>query len=75
MTVSVTISVNGNYKLPVKYTQGTRQVEQVISGRGYVGPHVEHIPFYHGPDIMTLELGPEEQDHGEPETEIKTDSE
>lgn len=65
MTISVQISVNGNYKCPATYKQGDREVSQVISGRGSDGPNVVHIPFYHGPDAMTLVLGPEEQDNGE----------
>ena len=68
MTISVSISVNGNYKVPVTYKQGDREHSQVISGRGHTGPNVVHIPFYHGPDAMTLELGPEVQDNGEAET-------
>ena len=65
MTISVSISVNGNYKCPVNYKQGDREVSQVISGRGLDQPNVLHIPFYHGPDAMTLSVGPEEQDNGE----------
>ena len=65
MTVSVSVSVNGNYKLPVSYKQGDREVSEVISGRGSEGPKVVHIPFYHGPEVMTVTVGPEEQDLGE----------
>lgn len=68
MTISVSISVNGNYKCPISYKQGDREVSQVVSGRGLQGPNVVHIPFYHGPDVMTLQVGPEEQDNGETET-------
>lgn len=64
MTVSVQISVNGNYKLPVRYKQGDREVELTVSGRDSDGPRVESIPFFHGADIMTLELGPESPDNG-----------
>lgn len=64
MTVSVKVSVNGNYKLPVKYKQGDREVSDTISGRGHPGPKEVSIPFYHGSDVMTLEIGPEERDDG-----------
>jgi hypothetical protein len=65
MTVSVQISVNGNYKLPVTYKQGDREENFTISGRGHNGPNVRHIPFYHSADVMTLQLGPESPDNGE----------
>jgi len=65
MTISVTVSVNGNYKCPVSYKQGDREQSEVISGRGNDGPKVLNIPFYHGPDAMTLRVGPEEQDNGD----------
>lgn len=64
MTVSIKISVNGNYKLPVAYKQGDREVSVVISGRGYEGPNVQDIHFRHGADAMTLTVGPEEPDNG-----------
>lgn len=64
MTVSVTVSVNGNYKLPIRYKQGERAHEEVLSGRDSNGPRILTIPFWHGPDAMTLELGPEEPDNG-----------
>lgn len=67
MTVSVQVSVNGSYKLPIKYRQGDRVVEKTISGRGLDHPFVELIHFSHGADVMTLEIGPESQDLGEPE--------
>ncbi|MDH7973696.1 hypothetical protein QH494_16005 [Sphingomonas sp. AR_OL41] len=65
MTVSVQISVNGNYKLPVIIKQGERDETMVISGRGHDGPNVQQIYFSHGPDVLTLAMGPEEQDLGE----------
>jgi len=67
MTISVSVSVNGNYKCPVSYKQGEREVTEVVSGRGSQGPKVLSIPFYHGPDIMTLSVGPETADNGEQE--------
>jgi hypothetical protein len=66
MTVSVQVSVNGDYKVPVTYKQGDRENTTVVSGRGHVGPNVHYINFYHGPDAMTLSIGPEERDTGEP---------
>jgi hypothetical protein len=68
MTVSVQISVNGNYKLPISYKQGEREESLTVSGRGHAGPNVQHIPFYHGADVMTLQLGPETPDNGEEES-------
>jgi hypothetical protein len=65
MTISVRISVNGNYKCPVSYRQGDREESFTLSGRNSTGPVERHIPFYHGPDAMTLSVGPEEQDNGE----------
>lgn len=67
MTISVRISVNGNYKCPVSYKQGDREVSQVVSGFGRDTPNELHIPFYHGPDVLTLSVGPEEPDNGEGE--------
>lgn len=69
MTISITVSVNGNYKVPVKvqYEDGQESTE-VISGRGHPGPFVKHVPHYHGPSkVTTVTVGPEEQDNGEPE--------
>jgi len=65
MTISVTVSVNGNYKCPVSYEQGDREENHVVSGFGRDTPNVLSIPFYHGPDLLTLSVGPEEQDNGE----------
>jgi hypothetical protein len=64
MTVSIKISVNGNYKLPISYKQGEVEKSLVISGRGKQGPHEEQIPFAHGADALTLVVGPEERDAG-----------
>ena len=69
MTVSVQFSVNGNYKVPVSYKQGDREENHVVSGYGLDHPNVLYIPFYHGPDVMTLSVGPEEPDNGETETD------
>lgn len=64
MTISIQISVNGNYKLPVSYQQGDRVESHVISGFGMDGPNVHYVNFSHGPDAMTLAIGPEEPDNG-----------
>lgn len=69
MTITVTVSVNGNYKAPVSYKQGDREFSQVVSGFGRDTPHAISIPFAHGPDALTLKVGPESQDNGEPEAE------
>jgi hypothetical protein len=65
MTINVKVSVNGNYKCPVTCKQGDREETQIISGRGHDGPKEISFPFYHGPDVMTLSVGPEEEDKGE----------
>lgn len=65
MTVSVTISVNGNYKLPYTYKQGNNSEAGTISEFGLDHPCLKTIPFTHGADLLTLSVGPEEQDNGE----------
>jgi hypothetical protein len=65
MTISVTVSCNGSYKCPVSYKQGEREESFTLSGRDKDGPDTRNIPFYHSADVMTLSVGPEEQDNGE----------
>lgn len=71
MTISISVSVNGNYKVPVQVQYGDGEpTTEVISGRGSSGPFVKNIPYYHGSNpsnIVTVVVGPEEQDNGEPE--------
>lgn len=62
MTTKVTVSVNGNYKIPVK--QG--DVVTVVSGRDNDGPKVVDFWPTHG-DGAVFVIGPEEQDNGETE--------
>ncbi|SFG08347.1 hypothetical protein SAMN05518801_10730 [Novosphingobium sp. CF614] len=64
MTISVRISVNGNYKCPISYKQGDREENHVVSGYGRDTPNELYIHFFHGPDVMTLSVGPEEPDNG-----------
>lgn len=64
MTISIKISVKGNYKCPVYYKQGTQEFSQVVSGHGHDGPKEVYIPFAHGPDVMSLHIGPEEPGNG-----------
>lgn len=66
MTISISVSVNGNYKVPVTTKYGDSEpTTEVISGRGHEGPFVKHIPYYHGPDnVVVVTVGPEEQDNG-----------
>jgi hypothetical protein len=63
MTVSIKVSVNGNYKLPVSWKQGGNESAQIISGRGHEGPKELYVHFTHGADAMTLVVGPEEPDN------------
>ena len=68
MTISIQVSVNGNYKVPVTTKYGENEATtEVISGRGLEGPNVKYIPYYHGSNpsnIVTVSVGPEEQDNG-----------
>lgn len=66
MTISVKVSVNGNYKVPVTVAQGERQETIWISGYGHNGPNEVNINYSHNGDAMTLNIGPEEQDYGAP---------
>jgi hypothetical protein len=51
---------------PVSYKQGDNQERfRVLSGRGKDGPDEWIIPFSHGPNAMTLSVGPEKPDNGE----------
>ena len=67
MTISIQVSVNGNYKVPVTVTnQDGSETTEVISGRGHEGPFVKHINYYHGSNEgVTVFVGKEEQDNGE----------
>jgi hypothetical protein len=60
MTTNITVSVNGNYKIPVK--QG--ETVTWVSGRDSDGPNaVNFSPHDHG-DGTVFVIGPEEQDSG-----------
>jgi len=66
MTISIQVSVNGNYKVPVTVKRGSAEpTTEVVSGRGHEGPKVLHIPYYHGSygDVVVT-VGQEEQDNG-----------
>lgn len=67
MTISIQVSVNGNYKVPVTVKRGAEEsTTEVISGRGHEGPKVMHIPYYHGnaDGDLVVTVGKEEQDNG-----------
>lgn len=68
MTISISVSVNGNYKVPVTTKYGDNEpTTEVISGRGHTGPFVKSIHYYHGSNpsnVVTVSVGPEEQDTG-----------
>lgn len=60
MTTKVSVSVNGNYKIPVK----KGDIITWVSGRGSEGPKVvDFYPDHHG-DGSTFLIGPEEPDNG-----------
>jgi len=59
MTTKITVSVNGNYKIPVKVGETVTWV----SGKGHEGPKiVDFFPHNHG-DGTVVTIGPEEQDN------------
>lgn len=64
MTISIQVSVNGNYKAPVKITREDGSEENhVVSGFGLDRPNVLHVNHYHGGStVTTVAVGPEEQD-------------
>ena len=66
MTISINVSVNGNYKVPVRTQYGDSEpTTEVISGRGHDGPFVRRINYYHGTEeVVTVTVGPEEADNG-----------
>lgn len=68
MTISIQVSVNGNYKVPVTTKYGENEpTTEVISGRGHEGPFVKYIQYYHGSNpsnIVVVTVGPEEPDNG-----------
>ena len=64
MTISIKVSVNGNYKVPVSVKYGDDEAPtEVISGRGLTAPFVKDIQYQHG-KIVTVSVGPEEEDNG-----------
>jgi hypothetical protein len=69
MTISIQVSVNGNYKVPVKTQYGDEEpTTEVITGRGSPGLFVKSIPYYHGSNpsnVVVVSVGPEEPDNGE----------
>ena len=69
MTININVSVNGNYKVPVKTQYGEEEpTTEVITGRGSNGPFVKNIPYYHGSNpsnVVVVSVGPEEPDNGE----------
>lgn len=68
MTISIKVSVNGNYKIPVTTKYGDSEpTTEVISGRGHDGPFVKDITYYHGSNpsnIVHVSVGPKEADNG-----------
>lgn len=60
MTTNVTVSVNGNYKIPVKQGNDVTWV----SGRGSDGPRAQTFSPRHGEGEVFV-IGPEEPDNGE----------
>lgn len=67
MTIGIQVSVNGNYKCPVKVGRSDgSEVNYVVSGFGRTTPNVLHISHYHGDNNITcVVVGPEEPDNGD----------
>lgn len=65
MTISINVSVKGNYKVPVTIKpQVGEETTTILSGKGYDGPHVMNIPYYHGGENgVTVIVGKEEIDN------------
>lgn len=63
MTTTIKVSVNGNYKIPVK--RGNDDAV-FVSGRGHDGPNEQTFYPTHG-DGATFVIGPETPDNGEAE--------
>lgn len=64
MTIGITVTCNGNYKVPVKVIRedGTETTE-TISGKGLDRPAEYNVSHYHGESsITTVVVGPEEPD-------------
>lgn len=66
MTILISVSVNGNYKVAVSTKYGTDEAtSETISGRGRTGANTKNIPFFHGSGkIVTVVVGPEQEDNG-----------
>ncbi len=62
MTTKITVSVNGNYRIPVKQGDAVTWV----SGRDHDGPRLQDFTPTHG-DGATFIIGPEEPDNGDAE--------
>lgn len=69
MTIGISVSVNGNYKAPVKVVrQDGSEENHVVSGFGLGRPNVLSINHYHGQsNVTSVTVGPEEQDNGDVE--------
>lgn len=67
MTISIRVTVNGDYKAPVKVTrQDGSEENHVVSGFGLDRPNVLWVNHYHGQsNVTTISVGPEEQDNGD----------
>lgn len=66
MTISIKVSINGSYKVPVTTQYGDFvATTKVISGRGLDVPFVIDIPYYNNTDQVKITVGPESYDNGE----------
>ena len=61
MTISIKVSVNGDYEVPVTVQYDDKPATtEVISGKGINQPFVKDIPYYHGgAQIVAVTVGPE----------------
>lgn len=74
MTTKISVSVNGNYKVPVRVDYEDREsVVTVVSGRDSDGPRSEDFHMPHGTGAK-ITVGPESQDHGVADDGEKADA-
>lgn len=62
MTTTVTVSVNGNYKVPIHCRGENGESTVILSGRGQPGPNIQVFNMPHGSNAV-ISVGPEEPDN------------
>ena len=69
MTITIQVTIQGNYKVPIKVVRpGHPDEEVVITGRNAGGPVSRHFTHFHGDESTTqVTVGPEVFDDGKEE--------